>query len=267
MAVAPIANQNKVVLFSPGASTPRLTGAGPYVFRNWQSDAYEAKIMARYLLNDGKRRVTVLAINNDFGLALLEYFRKHFETLGGTILATERFEQDATDFRGQLAKIRASNPDALYLLSYPKETGNIVNQAREMGLRASIYGVAAMEDPTLIRVAGRNAENIVYTKAVEPGPNDAVYRRFVGAYRVEFGQEPGLIADTGYDAVKMVAQAAESLARLDGESLARALGTIKNYQGASGLMSFDANGDIIKPVGLKAIRNGQFVWLTKTPEI
>ena len=266
MAVAPLANRNQVVLFSPGSSTPKLTSAGPYVFRNWQSDAFEAKIMADYLLKEGKKRVAILAVNNDFGLALTDYFSTHFGSKGGEIVTTESFEQDATDFRAQLTKIKISNPDGLYLLSYPKETANIVNQTRQMNLTANIYGVAAMEDPSLISLAGNNAEGIIYTKAVEPGAGDPVYNNFVKAYKNEYGQEPGLIADTGYDAVKMLHKAIQKKETVfNGPYIAQQLGNIKDYPGASGLMSFDENGDIIKPVGIKSIRNGQFVWLHKKP--
>jgi branched-chain amino acid transport system substrate-binding protein len=265
MAAAPLANEDKVVLFSPGASTPKLTAAGPFVFRNWQSDAYEAKIMARYLVNQGKKQIAILAVNNDFGIALRNFFRQEFQSLGGRITATESFQQDATDFRTQLAKIKASKPEGLYLLSYPKESGNIVNQATQLGVKVAIYGVAAMEDPSLVKTAGRNADGIVYTKAVEPASDDPTYRHFVQAYKAEFGSEPGLIADTGYDAVRMVMQACESLRVFNGESLAKALGGIKNFPGASGLMSFDENGDIIKPVGIKRILKGQFVWIDRSP--
>ena len=265
MAVAPIAENKQVVLFSPGASTPKLTNAGNFIFRNWQSDAFEAKIMADYLLKEGRNRIAILAINNDFGLALKEYFANHFQNEGGEIVASESFEQDATDFRTQLTKIKASKPDGIYLLSYPKETANIVNQAHQLELNTNIYGVAAMEDPSLITLAGNNAEGIIYTKAVEPESDEPVYKHFLNSYEKEYGQKPGLIADTGYDAVKMLHKAIQNLPAFNGPNIAEQLRKIKNYQGASGLMSFDANGDIIKPVGIKTIRNGEFVWLNKTP--
>ncbi len=267
MAVAPLANEDKVVLFSPGASTPRLTGAGPYVFRNWQSDAYEAQIMARYLLSRGTREMAILAVNNDFGVALADYFTKELERLGGRVLASESFAQDATDFRAQLTKIKAARPRGLYLLSYPRETGNIVKQARQLGLDAPIFGVAAMEDPTLLRIAGPRSEGIVYTKAIEPAPGDTALSHFVSAYKSRYGEAPGLIADTGYDAVNMVVAAARGIAVMDGPAFAASLGRIREFHGASGLMSFDENGDIIKPVGIKQISGGQFRPLEGSPSL
>jgi len=265
MAAAPVANETKVVLLSPGASTPSLTNAGPFVFRNWQSDAFEAEIMAQYLLDEGIRRVAILAVNNDFGQALARYFTSTLGSGGGEIVAAEQFHQDTTDFRAQLTKIKRVNPDGVYVLSYPRETGNIVKQARQLGIEAGIFGVAAMEDPTLIQVAGEHAEGIVYTKAVEPDPEDPVYSHFVSAFEADYGERPGLIADTGYDAVKMAVAAAECVVRIDGSSLAEALGSIVGFAGASGGMSFDENGDIIKPVGIKTIRGGDFMWLDRSP--
>ncbi len=265
MAVAPLANQNRVIVFSPGASSPKLTGAGPYVFRDWQSDALEAKVMSTYLLKQGHKRVAILAVNNDFGVALANYFTQNFSKSGGMIVATDTFEQDATDFRAQLAMIKRANPGALYLLSYPQETALIVNQAREIGLRTPIFGVAAMEDPTLLKIARGNANGITFTKAIEPGQDDPVYKHFVAAYQARYGEAPGLIADTAFDAVKMIAYAAARVSTLDAPSIAAELAKIRNFSGASGQMSFDENHDIIKPIGIRTIRQGQFVWMTKTP--
>ncbi len=266
MAVAPLANREQVVILSPGASTPRLTKAGPFVFRNWQSDAYEAKVMSAYLLKQGVKRIAVFALNNDFGRALSEYFHVQYTAAGGVITAEEFFDQDATEFRTQLLKLQASHPDGLYLLSYPKETGNIVNQARQIGFAVPVYGVAAMEDPTLLKIAGENADGIVYTKAVEPTANDPVYDHFVKSYRDSYGEDPGLIADTGYDAVGMLLLAIKNASKPDSPSLAQSLGQIRDYSGASGQMSFDENGDIIKPVGLKTVKDGKFIWLDKSPD-
>lgn len=263
MAVAPLADQQHVVILSPGASTPRLTTAGPYVFRNWQSDVVEAQVMSDYLIGENIRKVAVFAINNDFGLALSDYFKKEFTAKGGTVPIAETFDQGAVNFRAQLLKLKDANPQGVYLLSYPNETAHIVNQMHDVGLKARVFGVSAMEDPTLLSVAGANANGIVYTKALGADTTDVAYRNFITWFRQEYRSAPGLIADTGYDAAKMLMLAISRADPLSGPAIAAALDSIKNYDGASGIQSFDANGDIIKPVGLKIIRDGKFEWLRR----
>ena len=265
MATAPIANENEVVSFSPGASTPRLTDAGEFVFRNWQSDTLEAHVMSEYAYEQGWERIAIFYINNDFGKSLSDYFKENYEHNVGSIIIVETFEQNSTDFRTQLTKIKSTYPDAIYLLSYPKETPLILNQATELDVECKFLGVAAFEDPSIIEIAGRNAEGIIYTHAIPPAPDDPAYSHFIEEYLARYGEAPGLIADTGYDAVHMLVEAYRNIEsqEFSGIEIARSLGKIKDFPGASGRMSFDENGDVIKPIGIKTVRGGGFVWLRK----
>jgi len=261
MATAPLANQNKIVSFSPGASTPKLTDAGPYVFRDWQSDALEAVVMAKYALKKGWTKFAVFYVNNDFGIALKNYFTKTVEKDVGKILLTESFEQGQTNFKSEITKIKSANPDAIYLLSYPQQTPNIINQMKALNVKAQILGVAAMEDPSLIKIAGKNAEGIQYTIAIPASKDNSIRKNFIENYHKKFGENPGLISDTGYDAVYILAKTIENSKRLNGESIQKSLSEIKHYNGASGKMTFDENGDVIKPIGIKEIKDGQFIWV------
>lgn len=261
MATATVANQNKVVSFSPGASTPKLTDAGPYIFRNWQSDALEAIIMANYALKKGWQKFAIFYVNNDFGIALKDYFIKTIEKKGGAILVTESFEQGHTDFKTQITKIKNSTPDAIYLLSYPQQTPIIINQMKSLDVKAQILGVAAMEDPSLTEIAGKNAEGILYTIAIPLSEDKPIRKSFIENYEQKFGEKPGLISDTGYDAVYILAKAIENSRQLEGEYIQKALSEIKEYNGASGPMTFDDNGDVIKPIGIKVVKDGIFEWL------
>jgi len=263
MATAPIANKTNVISFSPGASTPKLTDAGPYVFRNWQSDALEAIIMAKYALEKGWQKFAVFYVNNDFGIALKDYFKKTIEEKGGKILVMESFEQGQTDFKTQITKIKYSKPDAVYLLSYPQQTPNIVNQMKSLNVISNIMGVAAMEDPTLIEIAGKNAEGILYTIAKPLSDDDPLRKKFMENYEKKFGEKPGLISDTGYDAVYILNKAIKNIKEINGKAIQQALSEIKEYNGASGQMSFDDNGDVIKPLGIKTVEGGKFIWIDK----
>lgn len=260
MATAPLANKYKIVSFSPGASTPKLTNAGPFVFRDWQSDALEAIIMAQYALRQGLKNIAVFYVNNDFGIALKEYFIKTVEKQGGKIPITESFEQGSSDFRTQLTKIRSNSPDAIYLLSYPQQTPNIINQMKALNIKSQVLGVAAMEDPSLIEIAKKNAEGIKYTIALPPSDNETIRNNFLSNYENMFGEKPGLISDTGYDAVNILAKAIEKSEILSSETVQKSLLEIKEYNGASGQMTFDENGDVIKPIGIKTIKDGNFLW-------
>ncbi len=106
LAMAPIAVRNKVVFISPTASNPKLTMAGDYFFRVCPSDAYEGEFVANVAYNKLKvRRVSILYINNDYGIGLKDSFKKVFEKLNGDIISEGSFNEGDSDFRSQLAKI------------------------------------------------------------------------------------------------------------------------------------------------------------------
>lgn len=128
LAMAPIAEKNKVVLFSPASSNPKITEAGDYIFRNDVSDIFEGGKMADETWQRLKfRKAAVLYINNDYGVGIKDVFVYRFTVLGGEIVATENFEQGTTDFRTQLTKIKQGNPEAVYIVGY-KEQIQILKQ-------------------------------------------------------------------------------------------------------------------------------------------
>ena len=149
LAMAPIAEKAKVVLLSPGASNPDISKAGEFIFRNWQSDALEGKVDAKYAYEHLGKNVAVLYVSNAYGTGLKTVFEESFQKLGGKILASESFEQGATDMRSQLNKIRSLKLDAIYMPGYPPEMAILLRQAKEMGIKVPFLSVQAFDDPKI----------------------------------------------------------------------------------------------------------------------
>ena len=115
-----------------------------------------------------------------------------------------------------------------------------------------------MQDPQLIQTAGDAAEGLMY-----PYPRDSSgqnVNRFKEAFQKKYGKEPGITSDVGYDAVKMIAKAMELLGGTAGEDIRKGLNMLKDYPGVSGTMTFDENGDVHKPMGMKVVMKGVFRW-------
>ena len=261
LAISPLADKNQVVIISPGASNPNITTAGDFVFRNWISDSFEGKAMADYLWKRNVRKVAVFYLNNDYGLGLKNVFVKCFKELGGKITVIESHEQDASDFRTQLTKIVAGNPHAIYLPSYYKEMAGVVNQAAELGLNIPFYSTVTFEDPKLIELAGKNADSVVYSfPYYDPDAPDAHVKTFVSAFEKKFGRKPGIFAAHGYDAARIVFTAIAGAGN-SGTVIRNALYATKHFPGVSGATTFDKNGDVEKPVSIKQVKDGKFIFL------
>lgn len=261
LAMAPIADRRRIVLLSPAASSPDISKAGPFVFRDWPSDDFEASRMAGYMKERGYRRIGVLLVNNDYGQAMLRRFSEQIQSFGAVVVDTETFPQNTVDVRTQLIKLKASHPQVLYLISYPKDTIVFLRQYSELGLKVPIVSTSSFEDPQILKTQGQVAEGVVFTSPIPPSRTDAAVEKFRVAYEKKYGKEPGLVADYAYDALRLLVEAAKLSGGTTGDDLKSGLHKIKDFHGASGLINFDANGDVIKTVGLKTVKDGKYVWL------
>lgn len=257
LAIAPIAEKNKIILISPASTNPKISQAGDYIFRVIPSDALRGKVFAEYLYNKGYRKVAILYINNDGGRGNRDAFAERFKQLGGKIVLEESYEQDATDVRSQLTKIKHSDAEAVVVVSYLGDTPIVMKQAKELGLSKPLYfQTEAVEDPNVLKAAGKAAEGVIY---ILPAPPEGkAYEEFKAKYREKYGKDPELFAAEAYDAVNLILQAIRSNNGLvDPDKIKEFLYSVKNYQGASGIITFDKNGDVLKPMAIKQIKNGK----------
>lgn len=261
LAMAPVANNNKVVLLSPAASAPDITTAGPYIYRVWPSDVFESGRMAEYVIANRIENVVILYVNNDYGKAMLASFKAALgESASKVVIAADNFDPNATDVRTQLSRIRSSDAKWIYLISYPKDSAIILRQMTELGLKTKILATSSYEDPLVLAAPAQTIEGSIFTSPIPPASDNKVVADFHSAYLKKYGKKPGLVADYGYDALLVLVDAIKS----DGttrEGLARAIKSLPPLEGASGLIKFDKNGDVLKPAGMKTIKDGKYVWL------
>jgi branched-chain amino acid transport system substrate-binding protein len=258
LALAPLAESHKVVLISPASTSPKLTGAGDFIFRVVPSGSVRGKVFAEYLYHDrGLRKLAVMYINNEGGMGGSSAFKKRFTALGGTVVIEQSYTQGTTDLRAQLMKIKAANTEGVLVGSYPPDTVAMLQQAREIGLQQPLFFTTeAVQNPEVLRQAGDAAEGATYILAA-PAAGEAV-EKFTAAYEAKFGKEPELFAAEGYDVIRLIAEAiagttAESLS---GSGIRDFLRRVRDYAAASGTITFDRNGDVIKPYAIKRIEGG-----------
>lgn len=260
LALAPLAQKDHIVILATGATAPAISQAGEYIFRIWNSDSYEGQVAAEYVFNNlGLREVAILYINNDYGKGLEDVFKNKFQKLGGKIVSSQTFDQNSSDMRSQLTKIKATDPKGLYLVGYPKEIPVALKQAKELSLSVKLIGTVAMQDPKLIESAREAAEGLMFPYPKDPSGEHVV--TFRKAYQRRYSKEPGITCDVGYDAIMMIAEAVRLSGGFTGENIRNGLNMLRDYLGVSGQMTFDINGDVHKPMGMKIVRKEQFIWL------
>ncbi len=264
LAMAPIANAEKVVIISPGASSPAITDAGPYVFRNWPSDALQGVVNAQFAMSELKwKRAGIVYVLNAYGEGLKDAFQQEFEKRGGKIVVVEGVKQGASDARSQIAKVnevhQSSGLDGIYLAIYPTEHPVVLRQLSEMKLKLPLLATETFDDPAIHRL--KVAEGVIFSVPAPAGPSSKVASNFRKAFKEKYGKEPGLTADAAYDALNMLVMCIKEVGN-SGPKIRKYLGGVKDYDGAAGLTTFDKNGDCIKPFALKTVKDGKVVNFT-----
>jgi len=259
MACAPIANEKKVVLFSAGATSPLITNAGDYVFRNRVSGEAEVRAMADFAVNKLKvKRLAVIYVNTDYGAGNKEVFEKAFGGHGGQILLSEGFDQGESDFRTYISKIRSLHPQAVYIIAHSIETAYFLKQAEELGLDTRFLSTIGVKSPDLWRIADDAGNGVIYTvQKFDPNASERS-TAFTNKYREEYGEAPDLFAALGYDAIHILAKVIEERGYA-AEAIKNGLYDLSNFYGVVGKISFDQNGDVESEITMEITKDGKFV--------
>jgi branched-chain amino acid transport system substrate-binding protein len=262
LAAAPIAEQNKIVLLNAPANSPKLRGAGDFVFNIMILSDQESEFLANYAFNRlGAKTAAVVFVNNESGRGYRESFVSKFQGLGGAVKLSEGHDQGATDFRTTIEKLRSAQVDLVFLASYYAESALLLKQCKELGFKAKWLSYSSVETPDFLKLVGDAADGLIYSQpGLDIGSTDPVSRRFVDAYRKKYGQDPDLWSAQFYDGTRLLASAIDSGART-GEQMRTYLKNLKNFSGISGPISFDDKGGVTREVRFKTINNGKFEYL------
>lgn len=266
-AVAPIANDNKVVELAVGANSPSVAQLGDYVYTTYPLADIDVTALAKYTAKDlGKKRAAVLYINDETGSVAAGVYRKAFTDAGGEIVAFEAYDPKATDFTGQILKARSANPDVIHIHGLVADTPQVIAQMRQLGLSQTITSYAAIYNPRLIQLLGKGAEGIIVT-SLAPGPADnPKVKEYVERWQKDKGREPNGLPYTQYlyDAPYLVSEVFKSLDKKGiaptGDAFRKEMLAMKTFDlPVTGKTEILENHTVVKPVYLMEVKNGQWV--------
>jgi len=265
LAMAPLANQSKVILIGISSSSPAVTDAGIFVYRVWPSDLYEGKVFAKWVYDEGYHNVGIIYLNNDYGDGLKEAFKVSFSNLGGKVINEESYLEKEHDFRPIVSKISQNNPQAVYIVGYYEDTGRIIRQLREGGYQGKLLGTSSSVHEKIFEIADKAVEGFVAAVVNDFDmenltPEQKVFfENFKNNYKIE----PDWAATHAADAIMIIVSCLKQN-NYDGEKLKNCIDNQKTFHGINKGLTFDENGDVInKPIAVKEAKGGTFVTLWK----
>jgi branched-chain amino acid transport system substrate-binding protein len=260
---APVAQAAGVPLITPASTSPKVTQVGDCIFRVCFIDPFQGDVIAAFARRRlGLRRAALLIeAGAPYSVGLGEYFAKTFTALGGEVVATQKYNGSDTDFRAQLTAIRAAKPDAIFLPGYYVAAGLVAQQARQLGLEATLLGGDGFEAPQLLEIGGRALEGVYYSTHFAIENTDQVSRAFVSAYTRRHGSGPNGLAALTYDAVKLAADAIARAGTTEPAQVRAALAATKDFPGVTGRTTINAQRDADKDAAIITVKNGQLVFV------
>jgi branched-chain amino acid transport system substrate-binding protein len=246
------------LMISTGATNPKLSGSSPYFFRIWNSDAEEGAQAAQLSLKvrPAAKKVAVLYVNNDYGVGLKDvYLRDVAKIIPGVVVRDFSYESTQTNLRDLAAVVRGFIPDLIYVIGYGPQTGLVVKELRAYKIGAAIVSTVTTEDPKFMERAGSAAEGVIYVYPKSPSGVEA--DTFRNLFAQAFSGQPGILADHAYDAVLLYGMAFNAGAKTPSDVQHWFQG-MTQFDGASGAIKFDPNGDIHSPYDLKSVQRGAF---------
>ncbi len=262
-AATPITTANKIPHIAPAATAPSITVENgkvkEFVFRACFIDPFQGQVMAVFA--DKTLKVKNVAIfydsSSDYSKGLAEVFQKTLEGKGGKVVAKEAFLGKDVDFKSALTKLKAANPEAIYVPGYYEEVSKIIKQAREIGITCPMLGSDGWESPKLAEIAGKDAlKDCYYVSAFNAQDKDESVQNFIKLYKSKYQKDPDIFAMQGYNAGLVLIDALKRAGTTDGTKLAKAIAETKDLPIASGKLTFDAEHNPVMPALIISLEGG-----------
>lgn len=254
LAMAPIVEAGKVVAMSPLSSSPDVTKAGEFVFRDYPSDALKTKAMAKYFKDKGYTKIAIIAENTDFCVGFRDSLK---QDLGTDFVFNETVDPGTKDYRSLMTRLKGVKFDVLVADGqYPSSVALMMQQMREQGMKQVVMTHDVGQTTETIKVGGKAVDGMQAINIPSVGKETD----FGAAFVAEYGPAQGDIAygAFGYDAMGVLAQAMGSVGT-DGTAIRDYLYQIPAYTGIVGSFSFDKSGDVLGiNYKLYEVQNGEW---------
>lgn len=245
LAAAPIANAGKVVMMSPVSSSPDVTNAGDFIFRDYPSDAFKGKVLAGILAKKGFNNVAIIGENTDFCQGIRKTVTANLAA-GAKLVFDEVVDPGTKDFRTLMTRLKDVEFDALIVNGQSDAVNaEIAKQARAIGIKQPLFGTDTADSATLYTLATDAVEGMTFINTSSK-LGDTGAGSFADKFRTKFGEPKSNMsfATLAYDGIGVLADVIGTVGT-DGSAIRDALYNHAGYQGAAGLIKFDKNGDVI----------------------
>lgn len=268
MAGGLVAQEKGIPVVGCSPTNPLVTLGNDYYFRVCFIDPFQGRVMAQYAFESlgAETAVIIRNVADDYAVGLGNYFQEAFVEFTGSedsILSVLDYQKGDQDFTAQLTTVKNLNPDVVFAPGSYGDSALMIRQARELGIQQPFLGGDTWEAPEFIEVGGEAVEGAVLSTHYSPEATPtAISEEFVQVYKEKFGKEANAFAALGFDAYMVILDAIERAGSAEPQAIRDALAATENFQGVTGIITLDENGDATKSAVILKVDNGEFRYLT-----
>ncbi|MGE0549586.1 MAG: ABC transporter substrate-binding protein [Kofleriaceae bacterium] len=260
-----VAQEFGVPMISPSSTNAKVTEGRNMVSRVCFLDDFQGYVVAKFAKDHLK--ITNAAVLYDqaspYSKGLAEVFTKELTALGGKVVTSQAYSAGDADVSAQLQTIKTSGAEAVFLPGYYTDAGNIVKQARKLGIDAKVpfLGGDGWDSVKLAQIGQDAIEGSYYSNHYSFDETRPEVQEFVTKYQKRFGEVPDGLAALGYDAARVLFAAMDKSPSLGGKDLAAAIAATKDFPGVTGKITLDANRDAQKQAVVVQMKGGKPRWV------
>lgn len=240
-------------------TSPKLTKQdNKWYFRAGQNALMEGPAFVGFWVKKlGVKKVSFLAVNDDWGRSTAETYAKILKEMGGKVISIDFFDPGSQDFYPYLTKLKPKKPDAIDVIARPENGSRINIQMGELGMLKNfvLLGSDGQITDDFIKLAGEAAEGMYLMERYETVIDTSRNKAFVSAYKKLANENPDQYAQAGYDNVYIIAQAVKKAGSLNPEKVRDALEKT-DYEGLASRIQFDKNNQAHPALLIVRIENG-----------
>ena len=157
-----------------------------------------------------------------------------------------------------IESVRKDAPEVLYVSGYFFNGGPLVAQLRAAGVTASIVGTEGFDTHNFISIAKEASEGVMITTSLDRDSKSPPMRNFIDAYEAKYKAPADMVAASTHTAINVAAEAMKKSGADDGAKIRAAISGLKDFQVATGRISFNEMGEIYKAAQIQVIKDGKF---------
>lgn len=263
--VIAVAEKKQIPVIAAVATNDKLTERRDFANRVCFTDSFQGAVVANYAIKDLKLKTAVIVADQAqvYSLGLAKAFKDAFLAGGGKIVKEIKVSSGDKDFKAVVSQIKTANPDMIFLPMYHPEVSMITRQAKQIGLTKPMFSGDGVANQTFIDLGGESVEGYMFTDFFDySAPPTQKSKDFIAAYATKTGKnELNSFTALGADTYNIMIDAMNRCANPeDSVCINNEIKKTNAFEGVSGLISIDKNGNATRSAVIKVIKDGKPIY-------